>query len=91
MRWTVAASDRALLWPVLAILAGACAPTPTPSPVVVAPVPISYTCPQFVQMAAEHRSLPAGSMIAVAMDDYRRERLALFRLHGLKEPPPCKP
>lgn len=72
-------------------LLAACAPTPTASPVVVAPVPVGYTCGQFAQMAAEHKALPAGSMIAVAIDDYRRERLALYRLQGLKEPPPCRP
>ena len=72
-------------------LAAACAPAPVPSPVVVAPMPAQYNCSQFAQMAAEYRALPAGSMLAVAMDDNRVLRLALFRLHGLKEPPPCKP
>ena len=54
-------------------------------------MPQSYTCPQFAQMATEYLALPAGSMLGTAMDDYRVLRLALFRLHGLKEPPPCKP
>ena len=70
---------------------GACAPVPTAAPVVVAPTPTSYSCSQFVQIAAEYRALPAGSMLAVVVDDYRAERLVLYRLQGLKDPPACKP
>ncbi len=54
-------------------------------------MPQSYTCAQFAQMAAEYKALPPGSMLGVAMDDFRVERKELYRLNGLKEPPACKP
>lgn len=78
-------------WVLMALLGASCAPLPTAAPTTVAPMPQAYSCPQFAQMAAEYRALPAGSMLAVAMDDYRAERLVLFRLNGLPSAPACKP
>lgn len=77
---------------VMGILSGACASNNiTPAATTVAPMPRLYSCQQFKQASDEYRALPAGSILATMMDDYRGERLVLFRLNGLKEPPPCKP
>lgn len=69
----------------LGLLVASCAPFPATAPAVVAPYPVQYTCAQQRALAAEYRALPAGSMLARAMDDYRTERGALRALHGISD------
>lgn len=63
-----------------------CAQMPTPSAMIVAPTPKTYTCAQLKREAAEHRALPADSMIAVFLGDYGQLRAENWA--ALKVPPP---
>ena len=80
------ALSRAVLGGAFLAILGACQTAPVPAPSVVAPYPVTYTCSQLQQMAKEYAALPQGSMLAVAIDDYRATRAALRAVHGLGAP-----
>lgn len=73
----------------LLLLLAACDPSPKRMPVSAAPIPKVYSCEQSAKAAKEFRALPADSVLAQWMDDYRIERKALRALHQIPEPDPC--
>lgn len=68
-----------------ALLLASCAPRPEAAPIVAAPYPQQYDCKDLRQANAEFEALPAGSMLAVMISDYGKERKQLRAVHGLPD------